>query len=264
MKKTEFQTVKLNKGEMRVFERNGIKLHAYQTNDPIDNEVFVIENDGRAFLLEMVPFFENIKELEDYILKHEIKLEGIISSYHMAGASFMPQVPVYATFEAKNYGYSGGGKALIDGFTTAFGESFDNSLPSIEIIEGDAFKLADIEIEIIRNDDAFDVKIPALNVVYTHMLGHDCHSIVAGNEHADAIIEQLRDYISDGYDLILTSHYTPEDQKDAQAKIDYLTDLKSIAQDCNTAEEFKTCVQEKFPAYTGQNYLDMTCGFFFN
>ena len=74
------------------------------------------------------------------------------------------------------------------------------------------------------------------------MLGHDCHSIVAGKGHADAIIAQLKDYIEKGYDLILTSHYTPEDLKDAETKIAYLENLKKTASDCTDAEEFKSAV----------------------
>ena len=105
--------------------------------------------------------------------------------------------------------------------------------------------------------------IPEINAVYTHMLGHDCHSIVAGAGHADGIIAELRSYIEKGYDLILTSHYTPEDLKDAQTKIDYLENLKKIAKNCADADSFKAEVQKQYPAYSGQNYLDMTAGFFF-
>ena len=95
------------------------------------------------------------------------------------------------------------------------------------------------------------------------MLGHDCHSIVAGAGHADGMIAQLKDYIQKGYGLILTSHYTPEDLKDAQTKIDYLERLKSIAASCQDSAAFKAAVQNQFPAYSGENYLDMTAGFFF-
>ena len=95
------------------------------------------------------------------------------------------------------------------------------------------------------------------------MLGHDCHSIVAGAGHADGIIAELQSYMEKGYDLILTSHYTPEDLKDAQTKIDYLENLKKIAADCTDADTFKAKVQKEYPSYSGQNYLDMTAGFFF-
>ena len=62
---------------------------------------------------------------------------------------------------------------------------------------------------------------------------------------------------------ILTSHYTPEDLKDAQTKIDYLENLKSIAANCTSAESFKAEVEKQYPNYSGGNYLDMTAGFFF-
>ena len=104
---------------------------------------------------------------------------------------------------------------------------------------------------------------PEINAVYTHMLGHDCHSIVAGAGHADGMIAQLKAYIKRGYDLILTSHYTPEDLKDAQTKIDYLERLKAIAAACRDAGDFKAEVKKAYPAYGGGNYLDMTAGFFF-
>ena len=120
-----------------------------------------------------------------------------------------------------------------------------------------------IDFVIRRTAEAFDVEIPEVNAVYTHMLGHDCHSIVAGAAHADAMIAGLREYIRKGYDLILTSHYTPEDLKDAETKIAYLENLKRIAAGCTDAESFKAEVGRQYPQYSGQNYLDMTAGFFF-
>lgn len=89
------------------------------------------------------------------------------------------------------------------------------------------------------------------------------HSIVAGAEHADEMIAAWNGYIEKGYDLILTSHYTPEDLKDAQTKIDYLENLKKIAANCADADSFKAELQRQYPAYNGQNYLDMTAGFFY-
>lgn len=265
MKKNECTTIELGTGSMSVYDFGAAKLHAYKTNDLIDDEVFIVENDGRGFVIEYPCFFANITELENYIAEQGIQIEGIIAAYHMAGATFLPDSPVYATKEADVYGHEGGGKALIDNFTQAFGETFDASLPQVtNHIEGDELELAGITMKIIRNAEAFDIEIPELNVVYTHMLGHDCHSIVAGAGHADAIITQLKGYQSAGIDLVLTSHYTPEDQKDVQTKIDYLESLKRIAADCADAASFKAAVQERYPEYAGENYLDMTTGFFFS
>ena len=153
---------------------------------------------------------------------------------------------------------------MIDQFTGAFGEIFDSSVHRITNVIGEGkVTLGGIEFVIKQTGEAFDVEIPEINAVYTHMLGHDCHSIVAGAGHADAMIAQLKKDIQKGYDLILTSHYTPEDLKDVETKIAYLENLKKIAADCQDADAFKADVGRQYPQYSGQNYLDMTAGFFF-
>lgn len=42
-----YKDVPMAVGKMRVYDFGDIKLHAYQTNDPIDDEVFVIERTNR-------------------------------------------------------------------------------------------------------------------------------------------------------------------------------------------------------------------------
>lgn len=95
------------------------------------------------------------------------------------------------------------------------------------------------------------------------MLGHDCHSIIDGAAHADAMIAELECYINKNYDLILTSHYDPEDTNDVKTKIDYVKNIKSIANKSANAEEFKEKVKSEYPNYSGLNYLDITAGAFF-
>lgn len=262
MNKTNFQTVKLAKGEMNVYDFGNIKLHAYKTNDFIDDEVFVIEKNGQAVIIESPCFFDNNQELAEYL--NDIEVAGMLVAYHAAGAAFLPDVPKFATQNAIDYAEKGGGKALIDNFTNAFGKIFDCSIHKVSnVIEAGRLNIGGIDFVIKPTTEAYDVEIPEINAVYTHMLGHDCHSIVAGAAHADAIVAELQSYIAKGYDLILTSHYTPEDLKDAQTKIDYIENLKKIAANCPDAESFKAEVLKQYPAYSGQNYLDMTAGFFF-
>ena len=264
MQKNDFTVIDLAKGQVRVYERDGVRLHAYQTRDLIDDEVFVVEKDGRGLVIEYPPFFENIAELTDYLSNAGIEVEGILAAYHMAGASFLPGVPVYATASADRYGHEGGGRALIDNFTGAFGDAFDGSIAAVtDVLEAGPTEIAGIAVNILPNDEAFDIEIPALNAVYVHMLGHDCHSIVAGPAHADAIIAQLESFLSRGFDLVLTSHYTPEDQKDVRTKIAYLENLKTLAAEAENATAFKAAVQEAYPAYAGENYLELTTGYFY-
>lgn len=262
MNKNNYKAVKLDKGEMHVYDFGGIKLHAYRTDDFISDEVFIVEKNGKAVVIESPCFFDNNAALEKYV--EGMNVEGVLIAYHDAGGSFLPNVKKYATQNAKEYGETGGGKALIDNFTNAFGKIFDSSLHNItNIIDEGKINIGGIDFVIKKTQEAYNIEIPEINAVYTHMLGHDCHSIVAGAGHADAIIAELEEYIANGRALILTSHYTPEDLKDAQTKIDYLKELKSIAAKCKTAEEFKAEVAKRYPEYGGENYLDMTAGMFF-
>lgn len=264
MNKNNFKKVALAKGEMNVYDFGIVKLHAYKTNDFIDDEVFIIEKNGKAVIIEAPCFFDNIKELTAYLAENKLDTVGMLLAYHMAGATFMPGVPVYSTANADDYGHNGGGAGLIQNFTGAFGEIFDNSIYTVtNTIKPGKLSLGGIDFEITQTHEAFDIVIPEINAVYTHMLGHDCHSIVAGAGHADGILAQLDGYEKAGYDLVLTSHYTPEDLKDVDAKIAYIKELKVLAGSCGNAEEFKAAVKAQYPNYSGENYLDMTVGFFF-
>lgn len=263
MNKNEFKTVKLVKGEVNVYDFGGMKLHAYKTNDPLADEVFIVEKNGHATVIESPCFFDNCKELAEYLA--DLTIDGVFIAYHGAGASFLPNAPKYATQNAVDYSENGGGKGLIDNFTGAFGAAFDNSVHKItNVIEEGKITVDGIDFVITQTAEAFDIEIPEINAVYTHMLGHDCHSIIAGANHADAVIAQLNGYIERGYDLILTSHYTPEDLKDAKTKIAYIERLKSVAAECADAEEFKSRIRAEYPDYSGDNYLEMTSGMFFN
>ena len=247
MNKRDFTTVKLSQGEMHIYDFSGVRLHAYQTGDPLADEVFLMEKAGQFVVLESPCFVDSIAALSRYL--EGKRVAGLLAAYHGAGASFLSEVPKYATANAVDYAREGGGKALIEQFAGAFGSAFDSGVHAIDHVIGEG--------------SVTIVEIPELNAVYTHMLGHDCHSIVAGAGHADEMIAQLKAYIEKGYDLILTSHYTPEDLKDARTKISYLERLKEIAAACPDGGAFKAEVKRQYPAYSGENYLDMTAGLFF-
>ena len=264
MNKTAKRAVELDKGHVDVYTENGITLYAYQTRDLINDEVFILAKNGRGVVIELPCFHDNIRELTAFLRQEGITVEGKLVAYHAAGASFLPEVPAYGTASSIAYNSTGGGAALVANFHKAFGGSFDESLCAVDhVLEEGETEIAGIRFLVKPNAEAYDLEIPEIRCVYTHMMGHDCHSIVAGCPHADGILSQLNYYLRKGFDLVLTSHYTLEDLKDVRTKIAYLMELKEIALDSESADEMRAKVQAKYPHYSGQNYLDMTVGFFF-
>ena len=135
MNKNTCKTVRLSKGEMHIYDFGAVKLHAYRTNDPICDEVFVLEKNGKAVIIESPCFFDNNSELAEYV--RDVEVAGMLIAYHAAGGSFLPDVPKYATQNAVDYSVSGGGKALIDQFAGAFGKAFDSDVHRITHVVGE-------------------------------------------------------------------------------------------------------------------------------
>lgn len=258
--------MKLKTGKMNTIDcGNGLRVHVYDTGDAIADQVIFLEKAGKAVSLELPCFEDSIAAVSQWLADSNIDLVAKLVAYHGAGASFRPDVKVLTTASASAYNTDGQGKQLVDGFAKAFGDAFDSSMPgSPEIIGAGRHKIAGIEFDIVPNEDAFEVEIPGARAVYIHMLGHDCHSIVAGPAHADAIIASLKGYLDRGFQLFLSSHYASESRQDVETKIAYLEGLKDIASRCSSAEEFKAEVGKTYPGYSGANYLDMTAGFFFH
>ena len=260
----ENKKINLDKGYVLVYDFGDVKVHNYNTADYIDDQVILLEKNKKVVVIESPAFYDNNKELEKYIESLGVKLDGVLLSYHMGGGTFLKDSKKYTTKKADEYGHTGGGKVLVDNFTKAFGESFDNNIHHVtDYINGDTITLADIKMNVIPTGDAFDIEIPEINSIYTHMLGSDCHSIIAGVDYANAMIDILKGYIEKNYNLILTSHYIPEDIKAVDTKIAYIETLLNIASTCNSKYEMIEKVKEEYPNYSGVNYLEMTAGFFF-
>ena len=254
----------LEKGNVTTIEEGGVNIRVYNTRDAINDQVIVVDRDGRGVVIELPCFHDSIEEITGYLKAEGIAIEGKLVSYHAAGSSFLPEVKSYLTDSAVAYNTDGEGFQLISNFSGAFGAGFDSgTVNSGERLVAGKTVIAGIELEIIPNADAYEVYIPAAKAVYVHMLGHDCHSIVAGPAHADAIISNLRGYLDRGTEIFLSSHYGPETRQDVETKIGYLEGLKSIASECGDAEGFKEKVKASYPGYSGLNYLDMTAGLFF-
>lgn len=259
------EKIDLSKGFVEIYDFGGIKLHAYQTNDLMNDVCFILENAENVLIIELPPMHSNAEEFEKYVkVLNKNKVGKVFSDHPNGGVSLFNDVKNYASQGTINSMTSGTIRHLNNGFIQNFGADFDEKLPTItEILTEKSYNIGGFELNIIYHDENIEIELPQINSVYTHMLGHDCHSIVVGEGHANAIIEQLKGYIEKNYTLVLSSHYLPETINDVKTKIDYLEELKNIAKESSNGDEFKEKVKVKYPNYSGLNYLDMTTGYFF-
>lgn len=260
----ESKRIDLKKGFVEVYDFEEIKLHSYQTNDLMYDESYILENKDNVLLVEFPAFYDNLGEFEEYVKGLNKNIVGKVFSDHPNGGTILKSIKGYASEGTIKSMKEGTIHNLVNGFETAFGGNFAKEFHEItDVLKEEKVNIGGFELNIIYHDENIEIEFPQIGCVYTHMLGHDCHSIVAGEGHANAIIEQLKRYKEKGYNLILSSHYTPETLKDVDTKINYLEELKVIAKKSKDINDFKDKVKGKYPEYSGLNYLDMTAGFFF-
>lgn len=202
---------------------------------------------------------------KDYVKSLGKPMNDIFIVCHPAGASYIKGMNVYGTEGAQKSIVSGSTGATTQGLFSAFGADFhggDDTAAITNTVSGKV-QLAGVDFEVIDRGESYDLAIPSMNVVYTHMLGKTTHSILTSAVHIETFLQMLKEYQGAGYEMILTSHGGPEGQDAVAEKIAYLNKTKEIMQQSKTADEFKAAMQAAFPAYDGLNYLDMTAGFLY-
>lgn len=248
------ETKNLGVGTMLVYDYGDIKLHAYQTNDLISNESFILETATELIVMELAPFYDNIEELQTYIDSLGKPLNSVIVAYHPAGGDAYPDANIYASEGL-------GEAALVAGFVETFGDIFDGNLPTeYELVMPGTMTIGGVEFNVIQTADAFDLEIPEINVYMTHMVGANTHNILPSIEAIDGMLAQMKTFQEKNYGLILSGHDIPRTIEIAAEKIDYLETLKELATSSDNAEAFIAAVNEAFPDYYGSDYLEMSAG----
>ena len=260
----ESKRIDLKKGFVEVYNFGEIKLHSYQTNDLMYDESYILENKEDILLVEFPAFYDNLEEFEKYVKGLNKNIVGKVFSDHPNGGTILKDVKGYASNGTIKSMKEGTIHNLVTGFEKSFNGAFAKEFHEItDVLTDEKVNIGGFELKITYHEENIEIEFPQIGSVYTHMLGHDCHSIVAGEGHANVIIAQLKIYKENGYNLVLSSHYTPETLKDVDTKIAYLEELKKLAKESKDANDFENKVKTQYPEYSGLNYLDMTAGFFF-
>lgn len=259
----DYETIQLTKGVLRIYKKGDLDLICYETKDPIDDQVILFKNKDTLISIEAPLFKENVNELNEYVNQLHVKNVYILLDDHVATKDYLPQAKLITTKETLNTLKNGGPKALFNGFVQTFAGQIQNELrEDYEIVENH-LNFGSLTLNLVQKGEEFDVIIPDFKAVYTHMLGHDVHSIIAGETHANLLLQTLKDYITKGYQIILTSHYIPETIQDVQAKIEYIQTILRFVHENKTKEEFLKAVQQTYTNYSGLNYLEMTASAFY-
>lgn len=256
----------LTAGVMTVFDYGDVKLHAYATGDALSDEVYIIEGRDALVGIELPPFTANLEAWKSYIAALNKPMNDLFVSSHPAGASYTEGMTVYGTEASKRAVAGGSTAAITQGLHKAFGDDFHGGSDTVSIakvVPAGAITLAGIEFSVVEQGDAYDIVIPAINAVSTHMLGKHTHSIIAGTAHMDAMLKTLTSYREAQYAMVLPAHSAPEGQDAVSEKIRYVEKLKELAASCGDGEQFKNAVIAAFPKYDGLNYLDMTAAALF-
>lgn len=249
---------KLGNGKVEIYDFGKVKLHAYMTNDALSDTAYLIETDKEFIGIETPAFYEDLKVYGSYIKQSGKPLNNLFLAYHTA----LPENYKGKVYATENYVTSvtkGSIKGLLDNFKNVFGDAFDTRVPKVtNIINEGTVNISGVDFVIKNKDDGYMIEIPSLNILYIHMAGSDVHNILPSLEYIDGMINDMQSYKKKNYALILTSHYKPETIELADIKTEYLKSIKQIYAENKSKDDFIKAVKNKYPKYSGENYLQMT------
>ena len=264
-KKPSVKEVSLESGSVTVYDYGDTKLHAFLTGDALADVAYIVESKDALVGIELPSFTEGLDAWQDYIADLDKPMNDIFLCSHAAGASYIEGMKVYGTEGAKESISAGSAYATTQGLYETFGDDFHGGadIASINTVVSGKVTVGGIDFNLIDHGESYDLEIPALNAVYTHMLGKTSHSILVSLGQMDSLLDTLKGYQDAGYDMILTSHGGIEGQDAVTEKIAYVEKTKELAQTNDTAEDFIAAMKEAFPDYSGENYLEMTAGYLY-
>ncbi len=256
-------TAALSSGSVTVYDFGETKLHVFFTNDALGDVAYIVEGADALVGIELPSFTEGLEAWKAYTDGLGKPMADIFLCSHPAGASYITGMNVYGTQGAKDSIASGSAYATAQGLYETFGEAFHGGpdIAAVNQVVSGPVTVAGISFNLIERGEAYDLEIPAVNAVYTHMLGKTSHSILTSLEHMDEITAALKTYQAKGYEKILSSHGGPEGQDAVAEKLSYIEKTKELA--AANAADFIRAMQEAFPNYDGENYLEMTAGYLY-
>ena len=257
--------VTLESGSVTVYDFGDSKLHVYASGDALGDVAYIVEGQDALVGIELPSFTDGLNAWQDYVSSLNKPMDDIFLCDHVTGGSYVADMNVMGTQGAKDSIAAGSTYATTEGLYETFGDDFHGGpdMAYINKVVSGTVTVAGIDFNLIDHGETYDLEIPSMNAVYTHMLGKTSHSILTSTAHMDSMLETLKGYQSAGYDMILTAHSGVEGQDAVTEKISYVEKAKELAENNDNADSFMAAMKEAFPDYTGENYLEMSAGYLF-
>ena len=258
--------IKLGKGCVYLYDFGKIKMHAFMSNDPLNDVSFMLEKDGLGLVLEPQCFSKSVREFEKYIKKCDVGILGLVVGYHYSGGKFLPNVKRYGSRSAKFVGTTHGSRTIMGWLARLFRNDFDNSTNFIDyyVDDGQKITIGGIQVIALKTKEGLDLVFPEIKTMYVHVFGANTHSILYSMEHIAETIENWKNSVGKRYSYIISSHGLLEDSRNIRKKVAYLKALRKVAHKSRSAKDFKKTMMKRYPDYDGREYLDMTSRLLFN
>lgn len=243
-----------------------VKIHAWETEDPMRSAVIAIEGQNAILAIESPAFRDDFPLWRDYLTKTGKPVEALLLSSHPGdGSGWYGKAKPMATAAAEKSIQSGPVAAMVKSLRQGFGETFDDvAVKNIETLEKDVpQEVAGFTVIAHDASDGTLFVFPKLKVAYIHMLSADYHSILPGKAAAQGYIADLEYLKKSGVERIYTSHHEPESADAIDTKLAYVRFVIQATEKAQTADEFKAAVKAEYPSYKRDQYLDMTAAGFF-
>ena len=141
--------VDLKKGYMEVYNFGEIKLHAYQTNDLMYDESYILENKDNVLLVELPAFYDNLEEFETYVKGLGKNIVGKVFSDHPNGGTILKDVKGYASEGTIKSMKEGTIYNWVTGFETSFGGTFAKEYHEItDVLKDEKVNIGGFELNI--------------------------------------------------------------------------------------------------------------------
>jgi hypothetical protein len=240
-------------GTFETLKFDGLTLHVFTTTEGPGDISYIFETKETLVLFELPSIHHLSRQLKEYVNGLNKPIAAILVGYHVGGASYYSDIPIYASKYSVDF-IDSGEEMKVRQFIASNTPDFDlEVIKPDNIVTSDKLTIAGIEFKFITPTTSpipgMNVVIPSINAYYQHVLGAGTHPLLLSMGHIDKVIAELETQQKGNYSLFLDSHNGVEKPEAVAQKIAYLQKLKEIRQSSASETEFIEAVKTAFPDY---------------